>query len=141
VSTPSAPQEADYGATPWRLQSLIIQGGGAPDVQVTLTAGGGQGLTPVVPEVGRTAPEQPGERSAVIEAAGRSEAAPESVGTKRATPEQGSSARPVKKSRVCSKMYVLILRAVVVNPSTCLLANLVLFSHRHANTTFSALRL
>jgi hypothetical protein len=55
-------------------------------------------------EVGRSASEQPGERSATVKAAGQSGAAPESVGTKRAAPEQGSSGRPVKKSRVRSKM-------------------------------------
>jgi hypothetical protein len=83
VSTPSAPQEADSGAAPRRLQSLIIQGGGAPDIQVSLAAGGLQEPTSAMAEVGRIAPEQPRERSATIKAAGRKVAAPESVGTKR----------------------------------------------------------
>jgi hypothetical protein len=57
-----------------------------------------------VAEVGRSAPEQSGERSATVEAADQSGAAPESVGTKRVAPEQGSSGRLVKKSWVRSKM-------------------------------------
>jgi hypothetical protein len=52
VSTPSAPQEADSGAAPRRLQSLLIWGGGAPDVHVFLVPGGGQGSAPAVAEVG-----------------------------------------------------------------------------------------
>jgi hypothetical protein len=63
ASTPSAPQEADSDAAPWRLQSLIIRGGGAQDIQVSLAAGGGQGLTPAMGEVGRAALEQPGKRA------------------------------------------------------------------------------
>jgi hypothetical protein len=57
-----------------------------------------------VAEVGGSAPEQPGERSTAIEVASRSGVAPELVGSKHTTPEQGSSGRPVKKSRVRSKM-------------------------------------
>jgi hypothetical protein len=102
--TSSAPQDADSGAAPWRLQSLIIRGGGAPNVQVSLAVGKGQGLTTAVAEVGRSAPEQPGEHSAVVEVASRSGASPELVGTKCAAPERGSSGRPVNKSRVRSKM-------------------------------------
>jgi hypothetical protein len=67
-------------------------------------AGGGQGYTPTMAEVGRTAPEQLGERSTATWAAGRSGVAPESVGTKRAAPEEGSLGRPVKRSQVRSKM-------------------------------------
>jgi hypothetical protein len=104
TSTSSASQQAVSNAAPRRLQSLLIWDGGAPDVNVTLVAVGGQGPTPAVAEVGRSAPEKSGERNAVVEAAGQSVAAPESVGTKRATPEQGSSSRLVKKSRVHSKM-------------------------------------
>jgi hypothetical protein len=88
------------GAAPRRLQSLIILGGRALDAQVSLAARRGQGLTLAVAEVGRTAPEQQGDRNAAVEAVDRSGAAPESVGIKRATPEQGSSGRPVKMSRV-----------------------------------------
>jgi hypothetical protein len=104
ASTPSTPQEEDSDTAPRRLQSLFIRGGGAPDVHVSLIAGGGQRSTLVVMAVGRSAPKQSGERSVVVEAEGRSVAAPESVGTKRAAPEQGSSGGPVKKSRVRSKM-------------------------------------
>jgi hypothetical protein len=57
-----------------------------------------------VAEVGGSAPEQPGERSTAIEVASRSGVAPELVGSKHTTPEQGLSGRPVKKSRVRSKM-------------------------------------
>jgi hypothetical protein len=56
TSTPSTPQGADSGAAPWRLQSLIIQGGGAPDVQVSLPAGGGQGPASDAAEVGKDSP-------------------------------------------------------------------------------------
>jgi hypothetical protein len=38
ASTPSMLQEADPSAAPRLLQSLIIWGGGAPDVQVSLPA-------------------------------------------------------------------------------------------------------
>jgi hypothetical protein len=41
ASMPSAPEEADSGAAPRRLQSLIIRGGGAPNVQFFLATGGG----------------------------------------------------------------------------------------------------
>jgi hypothetical protein len=96
TSTPSAPQEADSGAAPWRLQSLLIRGGRALDVHVSLVAGGGQGPTPIMAEVRISAPEQSEERNTAVEAADRSGAAPESVGSKRAAPEQGSSDRPMK---------------------------------------------
>jgi hypothetical protein len=45
-----------------------------------------------------------GERVAAVEVAVWSGAAPELAGSKRAAAEQGSSVRPVKKSRVRSKM-------------------------------------
>jgi hypothetical protein len=104
ASAPSAPQEADSGAAPRHLQSLLIRGGGAPDLHVSLVAGGGQGSTPAVVKVGGSAPERLGDRSAAVEVADRSGAAPELTGSKRAAPEKGSSGRPTKKSRVRSKM-------------------------------------
>jgi hypothetical protein len=52
ASTSSAPQALDSGATPQRLQSLLIRGGRASDVHVSLVAGGGQGPTPAVAEAG-----------------------------------------------------------------------------------------
>jgi hypothetical protein len=64
--TLSAPQEADPGAAPRRFQSLIIRGGGALDVQVSLTAGRGQGPSLSAAEVRRTIPEQPGAHSATL---------------------------------------------------------------------------
>jgi hypothetical protein len=100
---PSAPQVVDSGAAPRCLQSLLIRGGGAPDVHVSLVTGGGQGPTPAIAEAGGSTPEQSGERVAV-EAADRSGAAPELVGSKCAAPEQSSSGRLAKKSRVRSKM-------------------------------------
>jgi hypothetical protein len=57
ASTLSALQGADSGADPRRLQSLIIQGGRAPDVYVSLPTGGGHGLTSDAAEVRRIAPE------------------------------------------------------------------------------------
>jgi hypothetical protein len=104
VSTLSAPQAVDSGVTLRCLQSLLIRGGGALDVHVSLVAGGGQGPTPAVAEADRSAPERSGERVSAVEAADRSGATPELAGSKCAAPEQGSSGRPAKKSRVRSKM-------------------------------------
>jgi hypothetical protein len=102
--TPSVLQAVDSGVAPRRLQSLLIQGGGAPDVHISLVVGGGQGPTTTVAEAGGSAPEQTGERIAAVEAANRSGATPELAGSKRAAPEQGSSGRPAKKSRMHCKM-------------------------------------
>jgi hypothetical protein len=74
---------AEPSAAPRRLLSLLIQGGGAPDVHVSLVAGGGHGSTPVGVEVGGTAPERTGESVATVEAAGRNGAAPEMAGPRR----------------------------------------------------------
>jgi hypothetical protein len=94
VSTPSMPPAVDSGAALRRLQSLLVQGGGASDVHVS----------PAATEAGGSAPEQSGECIAAVEVADRSGAVPELAGSKRATPEQGSSGRLAKKSWVCSKM-------------------------------------
>jgi hypothetical protein len=51
----SAPPVAEPSDAPRRLQSLLIRGDGAPDVHVSLIAGGGHGPTPAIAEVG----EQP----------------------------------------------------------------------------------
>jgi hypothetical protein len=104
ASTPSAPQAVDSGAAPRHLQSLLIRGGGAPDVHVSLVAGRGQGPTPAIVEAGGSALERSGERIAAVKVADRSRTAPELAGSKRAALEQGSSGRPTKKSRACSKM-------------------------------------
>jgi hypothetical protein len=45
MSTLGAAPVAEPSATPRCLQSLLIQGGGAPDVHVPLIAGGGNGST------------------------------------------------------------------------------------------------
>jgi hypothetical protein len=60
ASTPSAPQAAEWSATLRHLQSLLIQGGGAPDVHVSLVAGEGHGPTLAVVEAGGSASEQMG---------------------------------------------------------------------------------
>jgi hypothetical protein len=104
ASTPSAPQAVDSSATSRCLQSFLIQGGGTPDVHVSLVAGGGQGPTPAVAEADGSAPERTGEHIADVEAASRSRAALESASSKRVAPDQGSSGRPAKKPRVRSKM-------------------------------------
>jgi hypothetical protein len=100
ASTPSAQQAVEPGATPWRLQSLLIRGGGDPDVHVSLVAGGGHGPTPTIAEVGESAPEQAEVRVAAGEAADRSGVAPELAGSeqgsKRIAPEQGLSSRLVR---------------------------------------------
>jgi hypothetical protein len=103
ASTPSAAQAVDSGAAPRHLQSLLIRGGGAPDVHVSLVAGGGQGPTSAIAETGG-ALERSGERIAAVKVADRSRTAPELAGSKRAALEQGSSGRPTKKSRARSKM-------------------------------------
>jgi hypothetical protein len=61
VSTLSAPLVVEPSATPQRLQSLLIWGGGAPDVHVSLVADGGHGPTPTVAEVGGQPPRKWGE--------------------------------------------------------------------------------
>jgi hypothetical protein len=80
------PPVAEPSAAPRRLQSLLIQGGGAPDVHVSLVAGGGHDPTPVVAEAGGTTPERMGESVAAVEAASRSRAAPETAGLRCAAP-------------------------------------------------------
>jgi hypothetical protein len=81
VSMPSVPQAVDSDAAPRHLQSLLIRGSGAPDVQVSLVAGGGQGPTPACTEAGGSAHERSGERVAAVEAADRSGPAPELAGS------------------------------------------------------------
>jgi hypothetical protein len=90
----SAPQEADSGTAPRRLQSLIIRGCVAPDVQVSLAAGRGQGSTSAMAEVGRTAPRQPGECSAAIGATDRSGVAPRVSGHQARSPRAGLISLP-----------------------------------------------
>jgi hypothetical protein len=112
-TTPSVPLVAEPSAAPRSLQSLLIQGGGAPDVHMSLVAGVGQGPAPITAEAGGIAPERMGESVAATEAAGRSGAVPETAclrcaapeqGSKHTAPEQGPSDRPMKKARVRSKM-------------------------------------
>jgi hypothetical protein len=94
---------AESSAAPWRLQSLLIRGGGAQEVHVSLVAGGGQGPPPAVVEVGGSAPEHAREKAAAMEAAGQSGAAPESAGPRRAAPKQRSKHAAPELS-LCSKM-------------------------------------
>jgi hypothetical protein len=113
MSTPRAVPVAEPSAAPRSLQSLLIQGGGAPDVHVPLIAGGGRGPSPAVAEARGATPEQMGENVATVEAADQSRKAPDTADSSCAVPEQGSkrtapehdmSDRPVKRARVCSKM-------------------------------------
>jgi hypothetical protein len=137
VSTPSAPQEADSGAALRRLQSLIIRGGGALDVQVSLAAGGGQGQP------------RPERRSEGQSPSSRGSAAPPS--RRRVEVGQGApSTLPSSKVRRAarrrnprsaprcefssSESLLRVLQFVLV-------ANLVSSSLRHADTTSSASRL
>jgi hypothetical protein len=107
ASTPSTPQAVDSNAAPRRLQSLLIQGGRAPDVHMSLVSGGGQGPTLTVVEAGGSAPERSGERVAAVEAADRSGAAPELAGSKRAAHEQASSGR-LRRSLGCAPKCKLL---------------------------------
>jgi hypothetical protein len=93
VSTPSTPPVAEPSATPRRLQSLLIRGGGAPDVHVSLVTGGGHGPTLTTTEAGGSVLERMGESAAAVEAAGQSGAAPKTAGPKRAAPEPAGSKR------------------------------------------------
>jgi hypothetical protein len=61
ASTPSALPVAEPSAAPRRLQSLLIRGGGAPKVHMSLVAGRGQGPPPAVVEVRGSGPERAGE--------------------------------------------------------------------------------
>jgi hypothetical protein len=70
VSTPNTPPVAEPSTAPWRLQSLLIRGGGALDVHVSLVAGGGHGPTPVVVKDGGSVPERAGESAAAVETVG-----------------------------------------------------------------------
>jgi hypothetical protein len=60
ASTLSAPAVVEPSAGPRRLQSLLIQGGGAPDVHVSLVTGEGHNPTPSVAETEGSAPDKRG---------------------------------------------------------------------------------
>jgi hypothetical protein len=60
ASTPSVLPAVEPSAAPRHLQSLLIRGGGAPDVHVSLVTGGGHGPTLAVAEAGGSAPEWAG---------------------------------------------------------------------------------
>jgi hypothetical protein len=102
---------AEPSAAPWCLLSLLIRGGRAPNIHVSLIAGGGHGPTPASWRPGGQPLSErwrvllPADRSgAALEAAGLKCTAPESAGLKRADLEQGLLDRLVKKARVRSKM-------------------------------------
>jgi hypothetical protein len=67
---------------------LLIWGGGAPDVHVSLVTGGGHGSTPAIVEAGGSAPERMGGWSR-LGAAGRSGAAPQDGGPEVHSPRAG----------------------------------------------------
>jgi hypothetical protein len=113
ASTPSVPQAAEPGAAPRHLLSLLIRGGGAPNVHVSLVAGGGHGPTSAIAEAGESPPERAEVCVAAGEAANRSGVAPEVAGSECAAPEEGSkraapesvlSSRLANKPQVRSKM-------------------------------------
>jgi hypothetical protein len=93
--TPSAPPAVEPSAD--RLQSLLIRGGGAPDVHVSLIVGGGQNPTPAVVEARVSAPERAGERVATVEAADRSGAPPGVGGLEAHSPRAGFVKPPGEK--------------------------------------------
>jgi hypothetical protein len=149
ASTPSMPHEAYSSTAPRCVQSLIIRGSRAPDVQVSLPAGGGQGSTFAAAEVRRIAPEHLGEHSTAIVPAGRSGAAaesakhqgpaPELARAKRSAPEQGPPDRPAKRTQARSKMEVLIPNVLVSSLSTRSLFNFrPVFSAAAPTPAFSA---
>jgi hypothetical protein len=67
TSMPSTPPAVEPSAASRRLQSLLIQGGGAPDVHVSLVVGEGHDQTPAVAEAGGSAPKRAGERVILVE--------------------------------------------------------------------------
>jgi hypothetical protein len=87
MSTPSVVPVTEPSAAPRRLQSLLIRGGGAPDVHVPLIVGGGHGPSLAIAEAGGTTHERMGENVAVVEAADRSREAPETVDSSCVVPE------------------------------------------------------
>jgi hypothetical protein len=89
ASTTSAPQEAEPGAAPRCLQSLLIRGGGVSNVHMSLVTGGGHSPTPGCRGgQGVSPPQRARERVAAVKAANRSRVAPELAGSKRAALEQ-----------------------------------------------------
>jgi hypothetical protein len=87
TSTSSAAPATEVSAAPRRLQSLLIRGGGAPDVHVPLFAGGGHSPTSTVAEARGTALERMEKNVAAVEAADRSREAPKTADSSRAVPE------------------------------------------------------
>jgi hypothetical protein len=92
-------RSSDSASTPRRLQSLLIRGGGAPNVHVPLIVGGGHGPTLVVAEAGGTAPERMGESVAFVEAAAEAEKRPRRRTQGVSFPSRARSAPPL--SRAC----------------------------------------
>jgi hypothetical protein len=60
ASTPSVPPVAEPSVAPRHLQSFLIRGSGAPNVHVSLVAGGGHGPAPAAAEAGGIAPKRMG---------------------------------------------------------------------------------
>jgi hypothetical protein len=89
ASTPSAPPVAEPSAAPRCLQSLLIRGGGAPNVHVFLVVGGGHGPTRTVAEAEGSAPERAGESVANVEATGPVESNPQEGGLEARSPRAG----------------------------------------------------
>jgi hypothetical protein len=118
-----------------RLQSLLIRGGGASNVHVSLVAGRGQGSLPTVAEARGSAPEQLGERSATVEAADRSGAAPRVGGLQARNPQAGLVGPPgeeVPGALQDVSFHSRSLHCELFN-LPCLLT-LILSSRRHADT-------
>jgi hypothetical protein len=98
ASTPNVPLPAEPSAAPRRLQSLLIRGGGAPDVHVSLVPGGGHGPTPAVVEAGGSAPEHTRESVTAIEAVGRGGAALRRWGHGMLPSSRARSAQPQRRA-------------------------------------------
>jgi hypothetical protein len=60
TSTPSVPPVVEPSTAPRRLQLLLIRGGGAPGVHVSLVTGGGYGPTLAIAETGGVSPRESG---------------------------------------------------------------------------------
>jgi hypothetical protein len=99
VSTSSAPPVAEPSAAPRSLQSLLIRGGGAPDVHVSLITSGGHGPTPAVAEARGTTPEHMGRVLPPLRRRVEAEQRPRRRARDVQSPSRARSAQPPSRAR------------------------------------------
>jgi hypothetical protein len=96
---PSAPLVVEPSAAPWRLQLLLIKGGGAPDVHMSLVAGESHSPAPATVGARVSTPERMGESAATAEAAARVEQCPRWRARDALSPSRVRSAQPLTRPR------------------------------------------